>query len=122
MTGRSLADERIVEELERARKQLLSDEPPSALLTVLRRRLNTTTENLYILTWIPEQREDLYDVLVDGVNVVHLGIPRGSPVSESLFDIWSLRDYRMARKHATKPERRKLEVAIRLATSRAESA
>jgi hypothetical protein len=68
----------------------------------------------YILRWIPEQGEDLYDVLVDGATVAHIEIPRHIPAQETVFESWPVEEYRRTRGTVTKPERRKLELALQL--------
>jgi hypothetical protein len=111
----TLSDERMINELKKGRETLLADTSASALLSVLRRRLQSATGNMYVLDWIPEQFDDLYDVLVDGVSVVHIEISRGS-ATEDVFQMWPVEEYLgMVRKVLTKPARRKLELALQLA-------
>ena len=80
---------------------------------MLRQHLLSITRNLYILRWIPEQAEDLYDILVDGVTVVHIELPRDPGSTEIVFEKRSVKEY--ARRGMTKPNRRKLELALELA-------
>lgn len=95
----------------------MAEESARSLLYVIRRRLNTVTNNLYILRWIPEQGEDLYDVLVDGSSVVHVEIPRGED-RETAFELSPVDVYKRKATSLTKTDRRKLEVALQLAQAR----
>jgi hypothetical protein len=117
MTDHSLSDQKVIEQLEKSREQLLSGDSASDLVRVLRRKLQSITRNIYVLRWVPEQAEDLYDVLVDGVTVARVEIPRATPGQETAFESWTLEEYRRNRKDLTKPERRKLELALELARS-----
>jgi hypothetical protein len=116
----SLSDEQLMSELTEGRERLLSDTASQKLLSTLRRRLQSITQNIYILNWIPEQGEDLYDVLVDGVTVVHVEIPHTAQGSDEVFEQCSVEDYLKSKKSLTRPDRRRLELALRLA--RAQSA
>ncbi len=117
MSSLTLTDKKMIDDLERSREQLLSKSSSHALIRVLRHNLQSITRNIYVFRWIPEQGEDLYDVLVDGVTVAHVEIPRGDPYQESLFETWPVEEYRRTRQSLTKPERRKLELALQLARS-----
>jgi hypothetical protein len=117
MSSHTLTDKKMIDDLERSRERLLSESSSHALIHVLRRKLQSVTRNIYVLRWIPEQAEDLYDVLVDGVTVVHIEVPRGEPEQETLFETWPVEEYRRTRQSLTKPERRKLELALQLARS-----
>ncbi|WP_161829110.1 hypothetical protein [Steroidobacter agaridevorans] len=107
----------MIDELEKSREQLLSASSSEGLLRVLRRKLQSITPNVYVLRWIPEQGEDLYDVLVDGATVAHIEIPRRNPDQETVFETWPVEEYRRTRKILTTPERRKLQLALHLARS-----
>jgi len=109
----SLTNKRMIGELERGREQLLSDPSSHKLLSSLRRKLQSVTRNIYIVRWIPEQTEDLYDVLVDGTSVVHIEVPRDARADEVVFEKFGIEEYLDRR--LTKPDRRKLELALRLA-------
>lgn len=89
--------------------------PLIASLRILRGKLASITPNVCIVRWVPEQGEDLYDVLVDGVTVAHVEIPRRAFDQEPVFVTWSVEEYLRASKAFTKPERRKLELAVQLA-------
>jgi hypothetical protein len=117
MTRKSRIDQQLVNELKNGREELLSGMSLQALLSALSRRLPSVTRNIYIVDWIPEQGEDLYDVLVDGVAVVHLEIPRGRQDTEDMFEMWPVREYIKRRKGMTKTDRRKLHLAIQLAAA-----
>jgi hypothetical protein len=115
VTRRSLSDKQMMSELEGGREHLLSDPSSRSLLSSRRRKLQSVTRNVYVFRWIPEQTEDLYDILVDGTTVVHIEIPRATRGGEIVFERWGIQEYLNARKHLAKPVRRKLELALRLA-------
>ena len=115
MTHVSLSDQQMIKELKQGREQLLSGTSSRTLLHALRRRLQSITRDIYILSCIPEQSEDLYDVLVDGVIVVHVEIPRGRQSAEEAFQIWPVEEY--VRKKLERPKRRMLELALRLSVA-----
>ncbi|GFE88610.1 hypothetical protein GCM10011488_35640 [Steroidobacter agaridevorans] len=117
MNEHTLTDRKMIDELEKSREQLLSASSSEGLLRVLRRKLQSITPNVYVLRWIPEQGEDLYDVLVDGATVAHIEIPRRNPDQETVFETWPVEEYRRTRKILTTPERRKLQLALHLARS-----
>ena len=112
MTRQSLTEKRMTDELERGRQQLLSD-PSHKLLSNLRRKLQSITRNIYVINWIPERAEDLYDVLVDGTSVVHIEVPRDARTDDVVFEKFGIEEY-LKRRHG-KPDRRKFELALRLA-------
>lgn len=85
------------------------------MLTVLRQLLQSITPNLYILKWIPEQGEDLYDVLVDGTTVARVEIPRAGAGGQKICRSSTVEQYIREQPGMTKLERRKLEVAMNLA-------
>ncbi len=114
MTPRAIAKQALIDELESGRARLLTEDSGRCLLQAIRRRLQTITNNLYILRWIPEQGDDLYDVLVDGTSVVHVEIPRNGD-RETVFDLVTVEVYQGRATTFTKTDRRKLEVALELA-------
>lgn len=118
MIRRESSDEQMIDELKTSRERLLSDASLQSLLTALRRGLQSTTRNVYIFRWIPEQAEDLYGVLADGATVVHIEIPRHAQDREAVFESWPVEEYLKGRKTLTKQERHKLELALRLARPR----
>ena len=115
MTRHSLSDQAIIQELQQGRRALLSDESSRSLLASLRRLLQSITPNLYILRWIPEQGEDLYDVLVDGKTVARIEISRTGGEVQNAFRTWTVEEYIHAQAEMTKSERRKLDLALKLA-------
>lgn len=117
MSERTLTDKKMIDELERSREKLLSGSFSQGLMRVLRRKLQSITPNIYVFRWVPEQGEDMYDVLVDGATVAHIEIPRRNPDQETIFEAWPVEEYRRTQKTLTKPERRKLELALQLARS-----
>jgi hypothetical protein len=113
VTGRTLTEQALIAELEGGRARLLAGETGGVLLQALRTRLQTITTNIYVLRWIPEQGEDLFDVLVDGTRVAHVEVPRGQ-ARESVFEVFDVEAYRR-RTPFTKNDRRKLDLALQLA-------
>lgn len=111
MTRRHRSEKQLINELKTGREQLLSG-GSSLLLSVLRRRLQSVTRNIFIVRWIPEQGEDLFDVLVDGVTVAHVELPRVKGGSDEVFETWPVEEYR---RQLTRSDRRKLELAVQLA-------
>lgn len=65
------------------------------------------------LIGFPEPAEDLYDDLVDRTSVVHIEVPRDARTDEVVFEKFGIEEY-LKRRH-TKPHRRRLELALRLA-------
>lgn len=118
MTDHRLADKEIEEGLERSRQSLLAGSGAPGLIEALRERIPTMSDNVYVFTWIPEQGEDLYDVLLDGMTVAHVEVPRPGLPGQVVVDVMSLSRYRYLHRAQTKMVRRKLEAAIRLARSR----
>jgi hypothetical protein len=107
----------IIEELKRGREALLSDESLRSLLNILRHRLKSITPNLYVLKWIPEQGEDLYDILVDGNIVAHFEVSRSGVEADNSFRTWSVEEYVHLESDMTKTSRRTLNLALELARS-----
>lgn len=103
----------MIRELEAGREHLLSVPAARRLLSLLRHRLLSISRNVYIVRHIPEQYEDLYDILVDGVTVVHVELPRDVSSTEIVFEKSGIKEYLKAGR--TKSDRRRLELAIELA-------
>lgn len=117
MTRHSPSNQQLAEELQRGREALLTEESSRSLLAALRQLLRSITPNLYILRWIPEQGEDLYDILVDGTTVARVEIPRAGGDGQKICSTSTVEEYIREQPGMTKLERRKLEVALNLAAS-----
>lgn len=117
MSHRLPPHERIAEELQRGRESLLTDESFRSLRGALRKTLESISPNLYVLNWVPEQGEDLYDILVDGTQVACAEIPRAGVSGERKCRVLTLAAYIHERRGMAKPDRRKLEVALQLAAA-----
>jgi hypothetical protein len=115
VTRQRLSDKRMICELEAGREQLLSAPTSRRLLSLLRNRLQSITRNLFIVRHIPEQTEDLYDILVDGSTIVRIEVPRDMSGGEVLFEKSDVKAYLRSHRQLTKPHRRKLELALELA-------
>ncbi|TWB01332.1 hypothetical protein [Bradyrhizobium stylosanthis] len=105
----------MIGELEAGRERLLSAPASRRLLSLLRQRLQSITRNIYIVRHIPEQYEELYDILVDGTTIVYVELPRDASSTEIVFEKSSVKEYLDAHRRMTKPDRRKLELALELA-------
>ncbi|WP_426407714.1 hypothetical protein [Bradyrhizobium ganzhouense] len=112
VTPHRLSEKQMIGQLEAGREYLLSAPGSRRLLSLLRQRLQSITRNVYVVRYIPEQTEELYDILVDGVNIVHIELPRDPSSTAIVFEKSELEEYR---RHLTKVVRRKLELAIELA-------
>jgi len=77
--------------------------------------MQSITLNVYVVRWVVEQGEDLYDVLVDGKTVVHVQIPRASNNEQISFQTWPVADHLRIRKDLPRPDRRRFELALKLA-------
>ncbi|BBB99315.1 hypothetical protein DXU06_08055 [Bradyrhizobium elkanii] len=115
----SLSDKLTIAELETGREHLLLEPASQRLLMSLRRRLQSITQNIYIVRHISEQAEDLFDVLVDGKLVVHIELPRDARSEEVVFKIFGVDEYLNTRTHLTKIGRRRLKLALELAEQHA---
>lgn len=113
MTRISLSEQQMLQELDGGRESLLAAN--SGLLMTLRRELQSITRNLYVLHWIPEQGEDLYDVLVDGITVVHVEMERATGVCLE-FSRCTVEDY-LRKRDLGQLARRKLRLALQLANA-----
>ena len=114
MIHQSLTDKRMIDELNAGQKWLLSGASSRKLLSALRRELQSITRNVYIFRCIPEQYEDLYDLLIDGTTVARIEIPRDDRSREIIFEKWSVDEYLKMRKTLEKITSRKLQLAIEL--------
>ncbi len=93
---------------------LFSDEAKIPLLMALRESfpgLNTA----FVLDWIPEQGEDIYDVLVDCGNVATVEISRinDENIASPLISVLSIEEYRKQQR-ISKLLSQKLSCAIEL--------
>lgn len=114
MIKQTLSDKRMIEELSRGRERLFADGSFGKLLSTVQRRLQSITRNIYIVHWIPEQLEDLYDLLIDGETIVRVEIPRNDGIGETVFEKWTVNEYLRNQKNLGKIDRRRLRLAIEL--------
>lgn len=70
------------------------------------------SKTAYILSWTPEQREDIYVILVNIDKVAIIEISRINRMEKPIIEIFSLKDYK---KRLSKIFQIKLAVAIDLA-------
>jgi hypothetical protein len=105
-------------ELEAGRLRLVSGELSPALLRLLRKHLPEATDNLYLIASIPEQGEDIYDVLVDGRQIIRVEIPRDGVSKFPSVEEMSVERYRQISGGLSRRVRRRLDTAIRLAETR----
>jgi hypothetical protein len=73
--------EALLIELERSRVQLMAEWSSNGMLGLIDERLKVRSEDMYVLHWIPEQGEDIYDILVDGKSVLRVEISRSPGVT-----------------------------------------
>ena len=115
--GRRDGQTALEQELEASRIRLLAGEGPPALLRALQSHFPDLSQNLYIISWVPEQCEDIYDVLVDATMVVHVEAPRPGISQRLLVEEMPLERYE--EKHPLRRAgRRRLDTAVRLALQR----
>ena len=115
VTPRRRSEKQMIGELEAGREHLLSAPVSRRLLSLLRQRLQSITRNVYIVRHIPEQYEDPNDILVDGATVVHIELPRNASSTEIVFETSGIQEYLAAHRQISKPNRRRLELALELA-------
>jgi hypothetical protein len=112
----SRADKEMIDELRAGRERLLSDPSRRELLSTIRKGLNTISRNMYVVFYIPEQYEEIYEVLVDGTTIASVELPRKSVSGPTVFESWALNDYLDRRRgRLSKLARRRLSFAIELA-------
>jgi hypothetical protein len=116
LTKLTLTDERMLNQLTGGREALLSDASSRPLLSALYAGLQRSTRNLFIISWTPEQVEDLYDVLVDGRTIGRIEVSRDAERRVVAFDQWPVDQY-MRKQRLDKLTRRKLLMALELARS-----
>jgi len=101
--------ESITAQLLRSRRDLLAG---GNLLNALRREFPNLSDNMYVLESITDQYEDIVTVLIDGVTVATVEIPRHPSLKqEATVEACSVHDYaRRARgfSHRTVKEAREL--------------
>ena len=112
------AQEALDQQLEESRVRLLSGNGPPALLTTLRSVFPDLSDNVYIIHHLPEQGEDIYDVLVDATTVVHVEVPRRGVSQRVVIEEMPLERYREIHSPLSKLNRRRLDAIIRLAWQR----
>jgi hypothetical protein len=119
MIHRSLTDQRMIDELNAGREWLFDGASSRKLLSALRRELHSITRNVYVFQCIPEQYENLYDVLIDGTTVARIEIPRDASNGQIIFEKWSVDEYLKIQKTLEKITSRKLQLAIELSQEKA---
>jgi hypothetical protein len=103
----SRSDKEMIGELRAGHERLLSDPSWRELLSTVRKGLNTISRNMYIVYYIPEQYEEIYEVLVDGKIIVSVELPRKNVDAPVVFESWSLGDYMTRKGRLSKLERRR---------------
>ncbi len=106
------------QQLEESRIRLLSGNASPALLETLRTVFPDLSDNVYIVHHLPEQDEDIYDVLVDATTVVHAEVPRTGVSRRLVIEEMPLERYREIHSPLSKLDRRRLDTIIRLAWQR----
>jgi hypothetical protein len=75
---------------------------------------------MYIVDYIPEQYEEIYEVLVDGKTVVSVELSRKIVDAPAVLESWSLDDYMKRKGRLSKLARRRLNFAMELANEHRE--
>jgi hypothetical protein len=75
---------------------------------------------MYIVDYIPEQYEEIYEVLVDGKTVVSVELSRKIVDAPAVLESWSLDDYMKRKGRLSKLARRRLNFAMKLANEHRE--
>lgn len=104
----SMTEDQFRKELVASRSALIDGSAQSQLRSILRQHEVDLSKTL-VVNWIPEQGEDIYDVL-SGSEVIHLEIQRDGS-SHTIHSV-PLTEY-LRRRH-TRPQRIKLAVAMDL--------
>jgi hypothetical protein len=120
MNKLSRTDKEMIGELRTGHERLLSDPSRRELLSTIRKGLSTISRNMYIVAHIPEQHEDIYEVLVDGKIIVSVELPRKSADAAVVLESWSLDDYMKRKGRLGKLARRRINFAIELANKNRE--
>jgi hypothetical protein len=111
------AEKALEEQMETNRARLLAERDLTGLLATLKNEIPDLSDNLYVISSIPEEVVDVYEVLVDAETVVHAEIPRHPAESGVVVKTMSLDEY--LKSHSlTKFARRPIDTAIRLAWAR----
>jgi hypothetical protein len=116
----SRADKEMIGELRAGHERLLSDPSRRELLSTVRKELSTISRNMYIVCYIPEQYEEIYEVMVDGKIVVSVELPRKIVDAPVVVESWSIDDYMMKKGSLSKLARRRLNFAVELANEHRE--
>ena len=112
------AREALDKQLEESRVRFLAGNGPPALLTTLRSVFPDLSDNVYIIDHLPEQGEDIYDVLVDATTVVHVEMPRTGVSQRVVIEEMPLERYREIHSSLSKMDRRRLDAILLLAWRR----
>ncbi len=107
------------EKLLKSKANLLSGKRNPELLSILRAKFPGTTDNFFIVGWIPEQEEDIFTILVNGKKIVEIEISRISPAENPVrCDVLTVQEYLKQNPALSKTTRRKLDAAIQLSQHR----
>ena len=112
------AEEALDRQLEESRVRLLSGKRASSAADNASERVPDLSDNVYIVDHLPEQGEDIYDVLVDATTVVHVEVPRPGVSQRVVIEEMSLERYREIHSSPSKLDRRRLDAILRLAWQR----
>lgn len=114
--SKDAAKQALRDELERGREDLLADPTGRRIVSLIEQALGYRSDDVYVVHWIPEQGEDLYDVLVDGRVVVRVEIPR-APEAWASCVAASVEQFRSGARLST-TARRRLAAALELSAAR----
>ena len=111
------AEKALEAQLETSRVRLLAEPDRTGLLATLKNEFPDLSDNLYIVTTIPEEAVDVYEVLMDAETIVRAEIPRHPAEAGVVVETMPLDEYRKSAS-MTKSARRTIDTAIRLAWAR----
>jgi hypothetical protein len=116
--SRSDAEKALEQELEKTRVTLLTGAGPRGLLRALQSLFPDLSDNVYIIAHVPEQCEDIYDVLVDATTVVHVEIPRAGISQDVVVEEISMKRYWEFHSTRRSLAKRRVDAALLLAWQR----
>ena len=112
------AERELEQQLEAGRLRLINGDISMVLLRLLRSHSPEVTDNLYLISSIPEQAEDIYDILVNGRLIVRVEVPRDGISRFPSVEEMSVERFRQLSGGMSRLRRRKLDTALRLAARR----
>lgn len=107
--------EQELEDVVRSDRRWFSESDLGLRISALVRKHISSARALYLLKWIPEQGEEIVDVLVDAHTIVRVEIPRSRDGEESVRVVSTAGEY--AKRRMSRNARRSFERVRRVALS-----